>query len=154
MDEIVISQLVESDRSAVFDLLQNEHAMRFLGPRRPLSDSEAEAWFVNEQQAKTRFAFRTVENHEIVGFCGITQLDGELDFGYFIRHKFWGQGLAFLMCKLATAKLAQSIDLEKVKVFIASDNVGSQKVAHKLGWQIKCATQNEFESGHLYQIRT
>ncbi|WP_331421706.1 GNAT family N-acetyltransferase [Vibrio owensii] len=80
-------------------------------------------------------------------------LSAELDFGYFIRHKFWGQGLAVLMCKLAIFKLAQTIDLTQVKVFIASDNVGSQKVAHKLGWQIKSAAKNEFESGHLYQIR-
>ncbi|GLQ74135.1 hypothetical protein [Vibrio penaeicida] len=58
------------------------------------------------------------------------------------------------MCKSAIFKLAQSIDLIQVKVFIASDNVGSQKVAHKLGWQIKCTAENEFESGHLYQIRT
>ncbi len=39
MDKIVISQLVDSDRSAVFDLLQNEQTMRFLGPRRPLTDA-------------------------------------------------------------------------------------------------------------------
>ena len=55
MDEIVISQLVESDRSAVFDLLQNEHVMRFLGPRRSLTDSETEAWFAKELHAETRF---------------------------------------------------------------------------------------------------
>ncbi|SMY33704.1 hypothetical protein PMAL9190_01163 [Photobacterium malacitanum] len=154
MDKIFISQLVDSDRNSVFDLLQNEKTMRFLGPRRPLTDAEAEIWFTNKQQAETRFAFRSIETNEIVGFCGITQLDGELDFGYFIRQKFWGQGLASLMCKSAISNLAQSIDLIQVKIFIASDNVGSQKVAHKLGWQIKCAAENEFESGHLYQIHT
>ena len=154
MDKIIISHLVDSDRVAVFDLLQNEHAMRFLGPRRPLTNEEADIWFANEQQAETRFAFRLVETSEIVGFCGITLLDGELDFGYFLRHKFWGQGLASFMCKTAISKLSQSFDLNQVKVFFASDNVGSQKVAHKLGWQIKCEVENEFESGHLYQIRT
>ncbi|CED59168.1 Putative uncharacterized protein [Moritella viscosa] len=154
MDKIVISKLVDSDRSAVFDLLQDEQAMRFLGPRRPLTNEEADAWFANELQAETRFAFRFVETNEIVGFCGITLLDGELDFGYFIRQKFWGQGLASLMCKSAICKLAQTIDVTQVKVFIASDNVGSQKVAQKLGWQIKRTADNEFEFGHLYQIRT
>ena len=154
MERVIISKLVDSDRNAVFDLLQNSSAMTFLGPRRPLTDSEAEVWFTNEQQAETRFAFRLVETSEIVGFCWITLLDGELDFGYFLRHKFWGQGLASFMCKTAISKLSQSFDLNQVKVFIASDNVGSQKVAHKLGWQIKCAYENKFESGHLYQICT
>lgn len=154
MNKIVISQLVDSDRSAVGDLLQDEQTMRFLGPRRPLTNEESDAWFANEKQAETRFAFRFVESNEIVGFCGVTRLDGELDFGFFIRRKFWGQGLAILMCKAATSKLAQSIDLTQVKVFIASDNIGSQKVAQKLGWQRKCSAENEFESGHLYQIHT
>lgn len=69
-------------------MLQNEHVMRFLGPRRPLTDSETETWFTKEQQAETRFAFRAVETNEIIGFCGITLLDGDLDFGYFIRQNF------------------------------------------------------------------
>lgn len=125
-----------------------------MGPRRPLTGSETEAWFAKELHAETRFAFRAVETNEMIGFCGITLLGGELDFGYFIRQKFWGQGLVPLMCKLAIAKLAQSIDLAQVKVFIASNNIGSKKVAHKLGWQIICATDNEFESGHFYQICT
>ncbi|MGF1753652.1 hypothetical protein L4C33_08655 [Vibrio makurazakiensis] len=56
------------------------------------------------------------------------------------------------MCESTISKLAQTIDLTQVKVFIASDNVGSQKVVQKLGWQRKCAAENEFESGHLYQI--
>ncbi|WP_333003558.1 GNAT family N-acetyltransferase [Vibrio coralliilyticus] len=154
MDKIVISKLVDSDRSSVFDLLQDEQAMRFLGPRRPLTNEESEAWFINEQHAENRFVFRSIESGEVVGFCGVTLLDGELDFGYFIRRKFWGQGLAVFMCKTAVSKLTEIIHLPQVKVFIASDNIGSQKVAEKLGWQRKCAAENGFESGHLYQIRT
>lgn len=49
MERVSISRLVDSDRNAVFDLLQNSSAMTFLGPRRPLTDSEAEVWFTNEQ---------------------------------------------------------------------------------------------------------
>jgi RimJ/RimL family protein N-acetyltransferase len=152
LDTIEISPLLDSDRNAVFDLLQNVHVMRFLGPRRALTDEEADAWFINEQQSETRFAFRTVDTHEIIGFCGITLINGELDFGYFIRQKFWGLGFAPLMCKSAICRLVQIIDLSQVKVFIAFENVRSQKVALKLGWQRQCAIDNECESGHLYQI--
>ncbi len=153
MNKIVITALCDSDRHDVFDLLQDKQAMRFLGPRRPLTESESEAWFIKEQQAENRFAFRCIKTNEIVGFCGITLIDGELDFGYFIRSKFWGQGLTTLMCKLTVLELSQTFELSQVKVFIANDNVGSQKVANKLGWSRKCEAKNEFESGHLYQIR-
>lgn len=153
MDKIYISQLLDSDRSAVWELLQDEQTMRYLGPRRPLTDEESETWFVNEQRAKSRFAFRSVESNEIIGFCGVTLLEGELDFGYFIRRRFWGKGLASAMCKIAISQLAESVDLTQVKVFIASDNLGSQKVAEKLGWQRKCAAENQYETGSVYQIR-
>lgn len=153
MNKIVITALCESDRRDVFDLLQDTQTMSFLGPRRALTESESEKWFIKEQQAENRFAFRCIETNEIVGFCGITLIDGELDFGYFIRRKFWGQGLATLMCEAAVNKLSETFDLRQVKVFIAKNNVGSQKVANKLGWLRKCEAENEFESGHLYRIR-
>lgn len=153
MDNIVISSLVDSDRSAVYDLLQDALTMRFLGPRRPLTDEESEAWFVRELKAEQRFAFRSAETQEIVGFCGVTLIDGERDFGYFIRRQFWGQGLAVLMCKAAIDKLAQTLDVTQVKVFIAADNIASQKVAKRLGWQRKGAAEHDFELGHVYQIR-
>ncbi|WP_047042172.1 GNAT family N-acetyltransferase [Vibrio mexicanus] len=153
MDNIVISELRDSDRRDVFDLLQDAQTMRFLGPRRALTESESEKWFIKEQQAESRFAFRFIETNEIVGFCGITLIDGELDFGYFIRRKFWGQGFATLMCEITIHKLSEAFDLSQVKVFIANDNVGSQQVANKLGWPRKCEAESEFESGHHYQIR-
>ncbi|KJG37950.1 GNAT family acetyltraansferase [Photobacterium angustum] len=152
-NKIEISQLIESDRCAVFDLLQDKETMRFLGPRRPLTDQESEAWFINEQKAEHRFAFRSIETNEFIGFCGISLIDGELDFGYFLRRKFWGQGLAIIMCESAIAKLSYTIDFTQVNVFIASDNIASQKVAKKLGWKIKCAANNEFETGNLYLIQ-
>lgn len=154
LNKIKISQLTENDRNEVFDLLQDSETMKFLGPRRPLTDEESEEWFINELKSESRFVFRFVETNEVVGFCGLMLIDGELDFSYFIRRKFWGFGFATLMCKEVICKLSPTIDLSKVKVFIASNNIGSQKVAQKLGWIRKCKFNNEFESGFLYQIHT
>ena len=153
MHKVEICELVESDRNYVLDLLKDEQAMKYLGPRRALSHEESEKWFSSEQGAPSRFPFRDIETKEFVGFCGLKEIDGELDFGYFLRRKYWGQGLAKVMCSIAIEKLSPSTDFSKVKVFIASDNIGSIKVAQSLDWELKCKSSNEFESGYLYHIR-
>lgn len=153
MHKVEVYELIESDFNYVLDLLQDEQAMKYLGPRRALSHEESEKWFSNELEAPSRFAFRDVETKEFVGFCGLKLIDSELDFGYFLRRKYWGQGLAKVMCNIAIEKLSPTTDFSKVKVFIADDNIGSIKVAQSLGWQQKCKSSNKFESGYLYQIR-
>ena len=154
MHKVEVSELIESDRNCVFDLLQDEQAMKYLGPRRALTDEESEKWFSNELETPSRFVFRDIETKEFVGFCGLKEIDGELDFGYFIRQKYWGKGLAKVMCNIAIERLSPTTDFSKVKVFIASDNIGSIKVSQGLGWQKKCETHNGFESGYLFQIHT
>ena len=154
MHKVEVSELIESDRNCVFDLLQDEQAMKYLGPRRALTDEESEKWFSNELETPSRFVFRDIETKEFVGFCGLKEIDGELDFGYFIRQKYWGKGLAKVMCNIAIERLSPTTDFSKVKVFIASDNIGSIKVSQGLGWQKKSETHNGFESGYLFQIHT
>ncbi|WP_019615311.1 GNAT family N-acetyltransferase [Psychromonas ossibalaenae] len=153
MHKVEVSELIESDRNCVFDLLQDDQAMKYLGPRRALTDDEFEQWFFHELETPSRFAFRHIATKEFVGFCGLKEIDGELDFGYLIRSKYWGKGLAKVICNMAIEKLSPTTDFSQVKAFIASDNIVSIKVAQSLGWQLKCKTYNEFEAGYLYQIR-
>lgn len=152
MHKVEVYDLIESDINYVFDLLQDEQTMKYLGPRRALSHEESEKWFSNELKAPSRFAFRDIKTKEFVGFCGLKVIDSELDFGYLLRRKYWGQGLAKVMCSIAIEKLSPTTNFSNVRVFIASDNIGSIKVAQSLGWQKKCKYSNEFESGYLYQI--
>ncbi|MFD2179630.1 GNAT family N-acetyltransferase [Veronia pacifica] len=152
-ENIRLSRIAITDRDATFDLLQHVEVMKYLGPRRPLSDAEAQAWFEHEFTQQKRFAFRLPVSGELVGFCGVTEIDGVDDFGYFLRRKFWGKGFAKKMCQLAVSELAASTDFDQVKVFIADSNVSSQKIAQYLGWKKYKAASNDYEHGALYQIK-
>jgi len=154
MDKIEFSTLMEEDRVSVFDLLQDPVAMKYLGPRRPLTDIEAEKWFQSECHYPTRLIFRDSLTKELIGFCGIKDIDGDLDFGYFLRKQFWGKGYAKQMCQMAVSRLAPVTDFSKVRVFIASENIASQRIAQSLCWTKKSASSNEYEAGHLYEICT
>ncbi|PMN62822.1 GNAT family N-acetyltransferase [Enterovibrio norvegicus] len=153
MDNLTISSLLPEDKSAVFDFLQDSVVMRFLGPRRPLTDEEASAWFELELNAATRHVFRTKGTNDLVGFCGIKVIDGVQDFAYFLLKAHWGKGFAADMCRMAVEKLPDTTDLGKVQVFIANDNTASRAVARKLGWLCVCESDNQYEKGHLYRIK-
>lgn len=133
-------------------MLQDPQVMRFLGPRRALAEDEADAWFKNALANPARLAVAEADTDEFIGFCGIKQIDGVLDFGYFIRSEFWGNGIATKACELAVERLSCEIDLSTVQVFIADDNLASQRVAQKLGWQAKHNGTKDGEYGRYYRI--
>lgn len=133
-------------------MLGDHQVMRFLGPGRALAESEAAAWFDDTLANPARFVIAEAERDEFIGFCGVKQIAGIPDFGYFIRSEFWGNGIAVRACKLAVERLSTQIDLETVEVFIADDNVASQKVAQKLGWQIRHPGSKDGTDGHYYRI--
>ncbi|WP_308431488.1 GNAT family N-acetyltransferase [Chitinilyticum piscinae] len=146
------SSLQQADEAAVLELLQDAEVMRFLGPRRPLSTPEAQAWFESELQRPSRRVFRNDADGELIGFCGVKQLDGRLDFGYFLRRCFWGHGLARQMCQHTLGALASELDLARLHIFIASDNHASLKVAAALGWRRGQTWHDGHDAGWLFHL--
>ena len=152
MISVKLRDLHHQDKEAVIAMLRDPQVMRFLGPRRALAEDEADSWFGNALSNPSRFAVADADTDEFIGFCGIKQIDGIPDFGYFIRSEFWGNGIAAKACELAVEKLAANIDLETVQVFIADENLASQRVAQKLGWQATHSGSKDGEHGQYYRI--
>lgn len=133
-------------------LLQDPAVMRFLGPGRAFSDEQAQQWFDEALRAPSRWVIAACEQDELLGFCGVKEMDGVLDFGYFLRSCYWGQGIATQACRLALQKIQHRGDLHALRVFIADDNLASQGVAKKLGWKKLAAGQYNDIDGHYYRI--
>jgi len=149
---VKLRNLRHQDKGAVISMLRDPQVMRFLGPRRALAEDEADSWFESALTNPARFAVANADTDEFIGFCGIKQMDGVLDFGYFIRSEFWGNGIAAKACELAVERLSSEIDFDTVQVFIADDNVASQRVAQKLGWQATHNGTKDGEHGRYYRI--
>jgi len=150
--QIKLRGLNQRDKPAVLSMLADPEVMRFLGPRRALSDDEGAAWFNDALQGPSRFVISDATSDEFIGFCGIKEINGILDFGYFIRSEFWGNGIATRACELAVEKLAHEVDLATAQVFIADDNEASKRVAEKMGWQVVRGSTKDGEFGHYYRI--
>lgn len=152
MITVKLRDLHHQDKAAVMSMVQDPEVMRFLGPRRALTEDEADSWFENALANPTRFAIAEADTEEFIGFCGIKQIDGILDFGYFIRSDFWGNGIATKACELAVERLSTEIDLETTQVFIADDNMASKRVVQKLGWLATHSGSKGGEYGRYYRI--
>jgi len=152
MSRINLRPLCEEDRKGVFDLLQNPQVMKYIGPRKPLTDDKVNGWIKAELDCPTRFVVASCESGEIIGFCGVKEIDGVLDFGYFLREQFWNQGYAAEACSMALSKLSSTIDISEIEIFIALDNHASRGVAKKLNWSQLSQINKNGEAGHLYAV--
>ncbi len=88
MISVKLRNLRHQDKEAVIAMLGDSEVMRFLGPRRAQAENEADSWFENALANPTRFVVANADTDEFIGFCGIKQIDGVPDFGYFIRSEF------------------------------------------------------------------
>lgn len=152
MISVKLRDLQEKDKVAVKSMLGDPQVMAFIGPRRALTDNEADLWFQSALDTPSRFVIANAESDEFIGFCGVKEINGVLDFGYFIRSECWGKGIAVAACELAIEKLVTKFDLDTVQVFIAEDNIASKRVAEKLGWLVLNSATKDGEYGQYYRI--
>ncbi|PKF60736.1 GNAT family N-acetyltransferase [Psychromonas sp. psych-6C06] len=150
---IHLRKLKAIDKPYVFELLLDAEVMRFIGPRKALSRLEAEKWFNTEMTTAYRYVVALSATDEFVGFCGMKKIDGIMDFGYFIRQKYWGKGYIQLACELVLNELSKSFDISHFQVFIANDNLASLAIARKMNWlPLQEASNNFGEKGHYFQL--
>lgn len=152
MNRVILRSLEKHDLLPVLEMLQDPEVMHFLGPRRALEYDEAMEWFNNELESPSRYVVALSDTNEFIGFCGIKNLDGVMDFGYFFRKSFWGKGFGTEACKLALSKLEDEVDLAQVKIFIAKANESSLAIARKLGWKKQEETIKENEQGFYFTV--
>jgi len=90
-----------------------------------------------EQYGYGRFAVILKSGEELVGFCGMKFLP-ELnlnELGYRLKKKCWGRGLA-TEAAIATLRFAKdTLELDYVIALILEGNIGSIRVAEKLGME-------------------
>lgn len=82
-----------------------------------------------------RLAVVHKESDRVIGFCGIKHLPefSLPELGYRLLPAFWGQGLITEAARPVLAHGHQELALAKIIALIHPDNIGSIKVAEKLG---------------------
>lgn len=152
MSKIRLRRLLDADFNNVLDLVQDADVMQYLGDQRPLTDNEAKVWFNEEINLPTRFAVSLGEEDEFIGICGIKSKGNINDFSCFIRRKYWKHGYASQACEAFISMSNMIPEIQQMEIFIASDNIASQRLAMKLGYRALSPAQSDRGPGHLYTL--
>ena len=128
--------------------------MRYIGPRRPMTEAEIQNWLVDilyrQDNELTRYAVTLKATDELIGVAGLRDEDGIKDFGYYFRRSYWGQGYALEACSAIIAHIETSLHMGDYQIFIADENTNSIRMIKKLGMQATKGVTKSGEQGHLY----
>ncbi len=101
-----------------------------------------------------RLAIEWKENQEFIGFTGLKYLEdlNEVDLGYRLRSKYWGQGIATEAGKASLELGFSTLSLKRIIAIILPTNTKSQRVLEKLGMLFFENRLEEGESIKLFEI--
>jgi hypothetical protein len=102
-------------------IAQDPRVMRYINDGQPWTDSVIQEFVKRQIEAYSvreycRWKLILKDTGEMAGFCGAGMLDGLSDpeIGWWLAHRFWGQGLAIEAARVALKDIFTRIALERV----------------------------------------
>ena len=138
---LIAFPLSRLDREEVRLMDRDPQIMATLGGVR--SEAESERWLRENLEHWERhgfgiWVFRDATTAEVAGRAGLRRVEvegaAEVELGYVLASKFWGQGLATEMGTAILERGLPSIAMDRVIALIEASNVRSLRVAGKLGF--------------------
>ena len=121
-----------------------------------MTEDETQVWLDNQlalqQISLTRFAVESTAAGELIGVCGYQYIDGDWDFGFYFRPSFWGYGYATEACICLLEKAGELLHGDSFVIFVAEDNVASQKIMKRCGYTPTKLTTRAGERGSYFVV--
>ena len=143
----------EEDIERIYPVLSDPVTMQFWPE--PLTRQQVETYVQTnitrmEECGLARMIAESHETGEVIGSCGIVQttINGtmENDLGYIVHHPFWQQGYATEWGEALIA-FARNQRMERVVANMATDHIGSRRVAEKIGMRLEKTFFNQKNLG-------
>ena len=154
-ERLIIRKFKPDDLAALIDMFTDPDVMRYIGPRRALTEDETQKWLsdmlLHQEHILTRYAVALRESDELIGVAGVRDEDGIKDFGYYFRRSFWGKGYAIEACSAILNHIENTLNIRDYQIFIADENINSIKMIQRLGLQATEGITKSTEQGHLYR---
>ncbi len=132
------------DFEALFEILKNDNVTRYLPDRTGISAERCAQWlgyFVksyDETKPNLIYALIDKETNKLFGYAGVAYLKefklNEIMYG--IHEEYWRQGLATEAAQMMK-EVATQFKLKKVVALADPQNIGSNKILIKLGYNLK-----------------
>jgi ribosomal-protein-alanine N-acetyltransferase len=156
-ERIILRQYTLDDVNDLFQILSNPITMSFWPA--PFSLEQVEEWIKRNMESYIKNGFGRwgiilKENLKLIGDCGIkiSEVDDEerIDLGYIVDHEYWNRGIGTEAAKACAKYGFEILNLNKIYINMAYDNIASMTVAEKLGMK----REKEFYNKRNRQILT
>ena len=140
-ERLVLRLFTRDDVQAMFKMNSDPDVIRYAEPEpaRDLDDAmsrlEEGPFYDYATYGYGRFAVVWKETGEVIGFCGIKYIK-ELDLpevGYRFFKEYWGKGIGTEAAQACVEFAREDLGAEKLIALIIPENIGSVRVAEKLG---------------------
>ena len=158
-DQITLRTFVESDAQTIFDtvLKNRDHLQAFMHWMTPdYSLDSAKDFIVRAKKGlveRTSTSFAIFHGDKFIGSIGFVYFDWKArktEIGYWIAKEEEGKGLITRLCQLIIRYAFDDLDMNRVEIRCAADNMRSAAVPQRLGFKKEGThRQAEFRNGEL-----
>lgn len=160
-ERLILTQVKMEDADIIFKGNSTESLLKYIPRELFTTMEEAEKkveYYLNgfEEKSVLMFKFCLKETGKPVGYGGlfnITQPANKGELGYIIFEEHWGKGYATEGSEKLVEFGMNELQLNKIFALIDPQNIGSQKVVEKLGFEKEgLLKQNDFAKGKYFDI--
>lgn len=143
------------DASAIHAAIADESIVRNLArapwPYTPCDAAQFAALEHGEMFPNFMLMLRTDGAPKLIGSCGLGELNGEAELGYWIARPYWGQGFAAEAAR-AVVNIAKALGHEKLVSGHFTDNPASGRVLRKIGFQPLGRIEQRYSAGRGREV--
>jgi ribosomal-protein-alanine N-acetyltransferase len=161
-ERLVLREFVRQDKDCIYELLNTEGWLRFIGDRQIRSLEDAEYFITDRLTPSYRkhgfgfYAMLSKAHNKVIGMCGLVKREGleHVDLGFAMLPAYTKSGFAFEASRSCITFAKNNLKLKTLAAICNTDNDASIKLLTKLGFKyVKQITlPNETTSLHYYEL--
>ncbi|UKJ06150.1 GNAT family N-acetyltransferase [Solitalea lacus] len=157
-NRLVLREFLPEDAEGMFQLNLAPEVMKFTGDA-PFNSVDEARSFINDythyqEYGFGRWAILSKDTNEFMGWCGLKYIPeyNDIDLGYRILSKFWGQGIATEASKGCLEYGFKKLMMDKIVGRAHAENLASIKVFAKTGMWFEKAMEYDIGPTLQYAI--
>jgi RimJ/RimL family protein N-acetyltransferase len=143
------------DAGALYEAIADQDIVRNLARAPWPYTADDAAWFAKLEHSQMfpnfMLLLRTDAAPRLIGSCGLGELDGEAELGYWIARPYWGKGFASEAAR-AVVGVAKALGHKKLVSGHFVDNPASGRVLRKVGFRPVGRQEQRYSAGRACDV--
>jgi ribosomal-protein-alanine N-acetyltransferase len=137
-DRLYFREFTMDDAALLYEMHQDPEITRYTGDPLPWTSEEHAAGILREiiipqySNKIGRWAVHIKNNDRFIGWCGLKDVDGEVDLGYRYIRAFWGNGYGYEAAK-AVLEYGVSAGVHPIVACADAENKASVRILGNIG---------------------